>query len=177
LHYAVYFFAGFALGGCGFERGMLTCDGALARHWLAWLAAALATFGVWGGLTALTMPDWFAAPPAARLAASVAFALACPAGCLALLALALRFMRTRHGWLDSLSRHAYTIYLIHYVIVLWAQLALLASPLPAPAKAALVFVTAVALSWGASVAFARIFTTPRPAPAGSIGRVAAGQRG
>jgi hypothetical protein len=177
LHYAVYFFAGFALGSCGFDRGLLTSDGALARHWLAWLATAFATFGIWGGLTSLTMPDWFAASLVARVAASMAFVLACPAGCLALLAFCLRFMRARHAALDSLSRHAYAIYLVHYAIVLWAQLALLGSPLPAIVKAALVFVTAVALSWGASVAFARVFAGQRTAPARNLGGVAAGQRG
>jgi hypothetical protein len=61
--------------------------------------------------------------------------------------------------------------------VLWAQFALLGSSLPAAAKASFVFVAAVALSWGACVAFARAFTPPRPAPTASIGHLATGPRG
>jgi glucans biosynthesis protein C len=157
LHYIVYFFAAFAIGSHGWDRGLLHCEGPVARHWLAWLATALVTFGVWGGLTSLTMPDWHASPLFLRAAASFAFAPACAAGCLALLALCLRWMRTQHALLDSLSSHAYVIYLIHYVPVLWLQYALLGSGLPAIVKAAVVFVAAIGLSWSASVGFFRIF--------------------
>ena len=42
LHYLVYFFAGFAVGSYGCDRGILRNDGSLTRHWLAWLAAPVA---------------------------------------------------------------------------------------------------------------------------------------
>ena len=40
LHYAVYFFAGVGIGAHGLERGLLSVDGPLARHWTAWWIAA-----------------------------------------------------------------------------------------------------------------------------------------
>jgi len=155
LHYAVYFFAGFALGYHGLDRSLLRFDGPVARHWAAWLAAALVAFGLWGGLTSLTFPDWDASPITMQIGASLAFALACATGGLSLLAACLRWLRTSRRALDSLSRHAYSMYLLHYVFVVWLQYALLESDAPAPFKAALVLTGSLALSWGASVALGK----------------------
>jgi len=150
LHYVVYFFAAFAIGSYGIDRGVLRHDGPLARHWLAWLAAAVASMAVWGGLTSLTLPDWDASPLTYRLAAAFAFPIACAAGTLSLLAICLRLMRTRHRLLDSLSDNAYSIYLLHYAFVVWLQFALLGIGLDAIGKASIVFAGALALSWAAS---------------------------
>ena len=150
LHYVVYFFAAFAIGSYGIDRGVLRRDGPLARHWLAWLAAAVASMALWGGLTSLTLPDWDASPLTYRLAAAFAFPVACAAGALSLLAMCLRLMRTRHRLLDSLSDNAYSIYLLHYVFVVWLQYAFLGVGLDAIGKASIVFVGALSLSWAAS---------------------------
>jgi len=158
LHYVVYFFAGFALGHHGLDRSLLRFDGPLARHWAAWLAAALVAFGLWGGLTSLTFPDWGASPLTVQIGASLAFALACATGGLSLLAACLRWLRTGRRALDSLSHHAYTMYLLHYVFVVWLQYALLESDAPAPFKAALVLTGSLALSWGTSVALGKTAT-------------------
>ena len=172
-HYLVYFFAGVAIGRHGLDRGLLACDGPLARNWISWLAAAVVAFFLWAGLTALTMPDWSVAPFAAQLAASIAFSVACAMGCLVLLALCLRFSRERSAILDSLSAYAYSIYLVHYVFVVWLQYALLGSDLHAIAKAAVVFGGAMIMSWAASVGFDRLVLsspvlplnrTPSPVP-------------
>jgi hypothetical protein len=154
-HYLLYFFAGVAIGRHGLDRGLLACDGPLARNWIWWLAAAVVAFFFWAGLTALTMPDWSVAPFAAQVSASIAFSVACAMGCLVLLALCLRFFRARSVILDSLSANAYSIYLVHYVFVVWLQYALLGSDLHAIAKAAAVFSGAMLLSWAASVGFDR----------------------
>jgi surface polysaccharide O-acyltransferase-like enzyme len=150
LHYILYFFAGFALGSYGLDRGLLRSDGPLARHWLVLLAAALASAALWGALTSLTLPDWNASPLAARLAAALAFPFACAAGALSLLAMALRFFQFRDRAFDSLSINAYGIYLLHYAVVVWLQYALLAVALPAGAKSILVLAPALVLSWAAS---------------------------
>jgi hypothetical protein len=166
LHYIVFFFAGFALGSYGFDRGLLHCDGPIARRWLAWLVTALVAFGIWGGLTSLTMPNWHESPLALQVAASLAFPPACVACGFALLALCLRFMRTQRTLLDSLSSNAYAIYLVHYVFVVWSQYALLGSELPAVAKAAVVFAVAMGLSWGTSVGFFKLVASLQaPVPA------------
>jgi surface polysaccharide O-acyltransferase-like enzyme len=150
LHYLLYFFAGFALGSYGLDRGLLRSDGPLARHWLVLVAAAFASAALWGALTSLTLPDWSASPFAARLAAALAFPWACAAGAFSLLAIALRLFQFRDRAFDSLSINAYGIYLLHYAVVVWLQYALLAVALPAGAKSILVLAPALALSWTAS---------------------------
>jgi surface polysaccharide O-acyltransferase-like enzyme len=60
--------------------------------------------------------------------------------------------------LDSLSANAYTMYLVHYVFVVWLQYALLGSDLPAISKAAVVFTGTFVLSWGASVGLSKLLS-------------------
>jgi glucans biosynthesis protein C len=111
---------------------------------------------MWGGLTSLTLPDWNASPFMYRLGAAFAFPLACAAGAFSLLAICLRVMRTRYRLLDSLSAHAYSIYLMHYIFVVWLQFSLLHAGLNAIGKAGIVFVGGLALSWAASAGFAML---------------------
>ncbi len=164
LHYLLYFFAGFAVGSHGCDRGLLRRDGPLARQWLAWLAAAVASFCVWGGLTSLTMPDWAASAFIFRLSAALAFPPACAAGALALLAICLRWMRTRFSLFDSLSENAYGIYLIHYVPVVWLQYALVGSGFNAVVKWGMVLSAALAASWAlcveAGILISRLSVSP-----------------
>lgn len=151
LHYAVYFFAGVGVGAYGLDRGLLAPDGMLARRWPAWLAAALATFALWMGLTALTIDDGAAAPFGLQLAANISYVLACASSSLAVTAVFLRFATTRVPMLESLKDNAYGMYIVHYVFVVWLQYALLNAPLFAVAKAAIVFTGALAMSWAAAV--------------------------
>jgi surface polysaccharide O-acyltransferase-like enzyme len=176
LHYVLYFLAAFAIGSYGIDRGLLRGDGPLARHWLAWLAAAVASMAAWGGLTSLTLPDWDASPPAYRLLAALAFPVACAAGVFSLMAISLRLMRMRHRVLDSLSANAYSIYLVHYVFVVWLQYALLGTDFDAVAKAAGVFVGALALSWAASAGLMALGRHTHVVGKGAVGKGAiAGQ--
>jgi peptidoglycan/LPS O-acetylase OafA/YrhL len=161
LIYLTYFFAGFALGSYGLDRGLLAAEGPLARNWWQWLAAAAVSFAVWAGFTSLTLPHWSSASLTAQLGASLAFPIACAAGCLCLLAGSLRYSSRRSWLLDSLSANAYSMYLIHYVFVVWLQYALLSSGLIAAAKVAMVFTGAVIMSWTASAAFNRLVTSPQ----------------
>jgi peptidoglycan/LPS O-acetylase OafA/YrhL len=155
LHYLVYFFAGCAVGAHGLDRGLLARDGALARQWPAWLAASVAGFVLWALPTSQTIGDE-QAPLAMQIAACLGFALACAAGCFVLLALCLRFAAERTRILDSLSVNAYSMYLLHYIFIVWLQFALLPASLPAIGKAAIVFTGTLALSWSAAVALGNV---------------------
>ena len=125
LHYAVYFFAGVGIGAYGLERGLLSVDGMLARHWKAWWVAFLARFVMWSLPIGLMMKDdgssdngplgladhlRFRFRP--RLRQTAAFSWP---------ELSLRFARRRWAWLDNLSDNAYGMFLIHYVFVVWLQ--------------------------------------------------------
>lgn len=153
--YLMYFVVGLSVGQMGLNRGLLICDGLLARRWLFWLGAAVVSFCAWAGLTSLTMPDWTKAPLAAQIAATVAYPVACAAGCLFLLAICLRFSRNHIKILDSLSANAYAMYLVHYVFVVWLQYALLGSKMFPIAKFTIVLSCSLILSWASSAAFNR----------------------
>jgi peptidoglycan/LPS O-acetylase OafA/YrhL len=155
LHYLVYFLAGCAVGAYGLDRGLLASDGALARHWTAWLVASIAGFVLWALPTSL-MLDGAQAPLAVQIPAAFGFVLACASGCFVLLALCLRFAAERTRILDSLSVNAYSMYLLHYVFIVWLQYLLLPLTLFAIGKAAIVFGGTLVLSWAAAVAFGNV---------------------
>lgn len=154
LLYAVYFFAGVGIGVGGIERGLLAADGVLARHWGYALAVALATLFLWMGLTGLTMNG----SPALglQIAADLSFVPACAAGCFFLIAACLRYATGRLRLIDYLSANAYGIYLVHYVFIVWLQYALLAMPLLAIVKAAIVLGGTLVLSLATVAAAQRL---------------------
>jgi len=158
LLYIAVFFAGFSLGSLGLDRGLLATDGPFARNWRAWTVLAVVTFSLWAGLTGLTFPNWDAAPFAARLGASLAYAPACIAGGMFMLAVFLRFSRAHSRVLDSLSTNAYGIYLVHYVFIVWLQYVLLPAGLPSVVKAAIVFAGTFVLSWPVSIVVTKILS-------------------
>ncbi|MBV9236372.1 MAG: acyltransferase, partial [Xanthobacteraceae bacterium] len=121
VHYAVYFFAGLAAGAAGLSGGLLAIDGALAKRWFFWLLTAFFSFVLWIALTAVIMSNGTNAPLGVQILNDIAFAVSCATSCIFLLALFLRFGQYRAWWSDSLSEHAYGIYVVHYVFVVWAQ--------------------------------------------------------
>jgi acyltransferase-like protein len=174
LHYLVYFFAGYAVGAYGLDRGLLSTDGPLARHWVAWLAAACGGWVLWALPTSLTL-DGREAPLIVHAAGALGYTVACAAGCFFLLAICLRFATRRHWVLDSLSAHAYNMYLNHYVFMVWLQFAVLGFALGAVGKAAIVFCGTFVLSWALAVAtgglsLGAFFTQARSRAAFSLGQ-------
>ena len=156
LHYAVYFFAGAGLGAYGIERGLFLPQGALANRWRIWLAAALGSFALWLGITAMVVDSQSRASAGLRVLNDLSFVLACFCNCFGMLACALRFAAKRRAWLDQLQHNAYGMYLIHYVFVVWLQCALLPATLPGIAKAGIVFAGTLLASWAATTGFRRL---------------------
>jgi surface polysaccharide O-acyltransferase-like enzyme len=154
LLYAVFFFAGVGIGAGGIDTGLISADGGLARRWWLWLAAALATLFFWMGMTSLTLEG--PAPIAIEVAADVSFVLASVAGCSFLIAASLRFGFRRSPARASLSANAYSLYLVHYVFVVWLQYALLSSNLAAVIKGPIVFLVTLIMSWVIILAVQRV---------------------
>jgi glucans biosynthesis protein C len=154
LLYLVYFFAGVGIGVQGYDRGLLRPGGMLARRWHFWLAGIVVTFMLWMGTMA---PAAFGhSSVLIDLCAYVAVALVVTTVCLGFAAFFLRFASFRSAAVDSISEHAYTIYLVHYVFVVWLQYALLGAALPAIVKGATVFVVALLSSWAVAAGAARL---------------------
>lgn len=154
LQYAVYFFAGLGIGVEGIDHGLVSVDGPLPRRWLLWLAAALISLALWMGLTALTLNG--GASIGIKIAAELAYVVACACGCCFLLAASLRFAVGPSPTLGSLGDNAYALYMLHYLFVVWLQYALLSMPLFAVIKAAIVFGATLICTWATVNAFERI---------------------
>jgi peptidoglycan/LPS O-acetylase OafA/YrhL len=150
--YLLYFGAGVAIGARGLERSAFRADGPFAKRWWVWLLAWLLSYG---GLTLA----FVLAPqsPLARYIFVVEMALAV----LSLTAVFVRFARRHVPILDSLSANSYGIYIIHYLVVIWLQYAVLRIDLPAVVKGAIVFLGGLALCWGLIAALRRIRAVAR----------------
>lgn len=152
--YAIYFFAGLGIGALGLERGLLEAEGILAQRCWHWLALAAATFLLWIIPTALIVNG--TTLPGLQIAADLGLLFCAAAACFALVGLFLRTTRRHRPILESLADNAYGIYFVHYVFVLWLQYILLDVALFAVAKAAIVFIGAVTLSWATTAAVCRL---------------------
>lgn len=160
LLYATYFLVGLWLGAAGAQRGILARHALLARRWPIWVAAGFAAYALrLAVIVKLILPIAVAhqpAPMTLSLLSDFTVVLCCGAISFAFIALFRRFAIRRNLVFDSLSANSYGMYLVHYPIVVWLQFALLAVALGPIAKGSLVFIGAVALSWGAAAALRRI---------------------
>ena len=95
--------------------------------------------------------------PVARYLFVIEMALAV----LGLTSVFVRFSRRHVPVLDSLSANSYGIYIIHYLVVIWLQYAVLRIDLPAVVKGAIVFFGGLALCWVLIAALRRIRAVAR----------------
>ena len=157
--YALWFTFGFLIGAPGFQQGLLARDGALARRWPFWILRCFLAYNVLVGLPRLSIIRQLPAVQQGALEATL-WVLSCAASCFGFLALfrGLRLTPSRWitTWMNSLSRCAYGMYLVHYVFVTWTQRLVLDLPIHAVIKFAFVFLAATFLSWLTTQAALRI---------------------
>jgi glucans biosynthesis protein C len=154
LLYLVYFFAGVGVGAQGYDCGLLHPDGMLSRRWYLWALSAIAAFLLW--MMSMAPAVYGHSNVFIDTGAYLAVVLAVACACLGLAAVFLRFAHGRWAIADSLAEHAYSIYLVHYVFVVWLQYALLNVAVPAVAKGVMVFAGALTLSWALTAGIGRL---------------------
>jgi surface polysaccharide O-acyltransferase-like enzyme len=86
------------------------------------------------------------APLALQTATAIVFAITAASGCLAALAVSLRFAQSYARPLDPVAKNALGIYVVHYPFSVWLQFALLGVAVFALAKATIVFGLSLAAS-------------------------------
>jgi len=150
--YLVYFAAGVFVGARGLKRGLFSADGPFARRWWIWMVAGLLSYA---GLA-----FFFTTAPQSPLV-SLMFIIEMALMVVGLASLFVRFARRHVPILDSLSANSYGIYIIHYLVVIWLQYAVLRIDLPAVVKGVLVFVGGLAICWGFVAAMRRIRAVAR----------------
>lgn len=145
--YLLYFLAGVALGSRGLEKGAFRSDGNLAKYWWAW---ALAAAGSYAGLswifTAAPTSFWLRYIFLAEMALMV----------MGLTALFVRFASKGNRVLNNLSKNSHGIYLLHYLVIIWLQYAVLRVDLAAGWKATIVFFGGLAICWIVTASLRRI---------------------
>jgi glucan biosynthesis protein C len=155
LLYGLWFLAGYFIGNAGLERGLLARDGLLVRRrrwWVRWCVVAynalifIPMIPAFGRLASLTR----------GAVESTLWVVSNVASCFAFVALFRGSVSKRRGWMDSLARSAYVMYLVHYVFVTWTQWLLLDVNLFAGIKFLIVFLVVTALSWLTAQAAIRI---------------------
>jgi hypothetical protein len=157
LLYFTYFVGGIGVGAVGGDRSLLAKGGRLARHWFVWLLAALVFYCLVVVLEAVRSKGLIGLSPFAwQSFYGFAFVLSCATTTFGFLSFFLRFANEPLPAFDALRNNAYGMYLIHYIFVIWLQYELLEAPLHAVAKATIVFIGAVTISFGIVAAFRRI---------------------
>jgi peptidoglycan/LPS O-acetylase OafA/YrhL len=155
-HYFVYFAVGAGLGAFGLHAGLLSPDGRLAKRWWLWLLAASGSLIVGTGILIGALANKGSTQQVWIAIGDVSFVVSCGTLCFALLGIFLRFVKRANGIMDSLSRNAYGIYVVHYAFVAAVQYELLTQHLPGTAKAGIAIAGALAASWIATAVLRRI---------------------
>ena len=148
--YAGWLISGVLAGSSGLGEGLLAPSGRLATRWRMWVVIGLASANLfWFGsrasvVTGLPAIECESIRAMLWVGANVGI-------CFGLLALFRGRVRKHRGWADSLARHAYAIYVFHYVFAMWIERWLLKAALPLAAKSILSFLFTLTMSWAAAV--------------------------
>jgi peptidoglycan/LPS O-acetylase OafA/YrhL len=144
--YAAYFAAGLIVGAGPAGQALLLADGRLAKRWIIWVSTALAAFIAASAISVVAMTH-NSAPRLLGFLVLAAMPISCAASSLALMAVFVRFAKSRRPVLESFGAAAYGIYLVHYPVVSWTQYALLSWQQSAVLKGMAVTVAGILLSW------------------------------
>jgi hypothetical protein len=154
LLYFVYFLVGVFTGAYGIERTVFKGEDKLSRRWIIWVIAAIIAFILKN--TIKFEPNNPASGNLFLLFNGFIFVLCCTSCSIAFMAVFLRFAGKSRRIFDNFYNNSYGIYIIHYPVVGWLQYSLLGTSLPPIAKGSIVFVSTLALCWGAVAAIRRI---------------------
>jgi hypothetical protein len=144
--YSLWFAFGFLVGVPGSAEGLLARDGPLAQRWPFWIAVCIVAYNaLW------FIPQWSEVHRLSVLGQGALWALlwvlSCVASCFGFLALFRGVQIKSRAWMNSLTRCAYGMYLVHYIYVLWLQRLLLDRPIHPSIKFLFVFLGTTFLSW------------------------------
>jgi len=150
--YALWFLFGFLVGTAGLAEGLLSRASALVRRWPLWILAAYNA--LW------FVPRW---PLVQQLPGcdrrsleALLWVASCVASSFGFLALFRGVTLYSRSWMNSLSRSAYAMYLVHYVFITWMQRVVLDRPIFAGFKFLFVFLSTTVLSWLAAQILLRV---------------------
>ena len=153
--YPLWFAFGALAGAWGLSRGILSRDGALPRRWYLWFGAALAVYNL-GLLFRVAMWSHPFLLAHSRTPPTILWIACCVLSSFGFIGFFLRVPWGSSRIMQSLSRCAYGIYLVHYMFITAAQQLLLYRPIHPAIKTLFVFAVTLLLSWLTTVLALRI---------------------
>ncbi len=153
--YGFWFLFGFLVGVPSPDRGLLSREGPLARNWPVWALGCIAAYNALWFVPRLRLVHQLPGATQHRLETAL-WVASCVASCFGFLALFRGLKLKSRAWMNSLSRSAYVMYLVHYVFITWTQRLVLNQPVHAALKFSFVFCSTVLLSWLTAQALIRI---------------------
>ena len=110
--YALWFLTGVVVGVPGLSNGLLSRSGSLARNWKGWAILCVLAYAALSSLPR-SLVHRGVTPADAKAVEAMLWVLSCVASCFAFLAI-IRGLEIRPSrWMNSLSRSAYVLYLVH----------------------------------------------------------------
>jgi glucans biosynthesis protein C len=152
--YFGYFFIGAIIGTIPLEKGLLSDKSALLRNWPLFIVLSLSTFCLLilidSPLKRLVLAGTISGFSSNLIYCSV-FVASCIFSCAAYLSAAKAIFRQKSMFWDIITTNSFTIYLIHYVFIIWGQYILLNMALPVLVK--FLFVTIFSLSFSFLISY------------------------
>ncbi len=144
--YALWFAMGVLVGVPGFNNGLLSRTGSLARHWRWWLGGCFVAYNLLFFVPRL-LESHGVSVATGQVLEALLWVVSCVASCFGFLAMFRGIEIRARTWMNSLSRSAYAMYLVHYAFVTWTQRLVLRAPIAAGLKFLVVFSLTLSLSW------------------------------
>lgn len=150
LLYFGYFFIGTIIGTIPLEEGLLSDQSSFMKNWLLFIVLSLSTFCL---LILIDSPlkrlvqNGSISGSIANLVYCSVFVASCIFSCAVYLTTAKAIFRRKRIFWDIFTTNSFTIYLIHYVFIVWGQYLLLNLELPVFIKFLIVTISSILLSF------------------------------
>jgi fucose 4-O-acetylase-like acetyltransferase len=150
LLYFGYFIFGTVIGSTPFEKGLFSDDSAFMKKWPTWISFCVLIF-----LILLIIDEPFRRLTGTKqmnvihvqLIYSIVYVSSCTLSCIAFLTAFKALVKSSKFWMDSLVANSFSIYLIHYVFIVWCQYVLLSLNISAIIKFFVTFWVVLSVSW------------------------------
>jgi fucose 4-O-acetylase-like acetyltransferase len=150
LLYFGYFIFGTVIGSTPFEKGLFSDDSAFMKKWPTWISFCVLIF-----LILLIIDEPFRRLTGTKqmnvihvqLIYSIVYVSSCTLSCIAFLTAFKALVKSSKFWMDSLVANSFSIYLIHYVFIVWCQYVLLSLNISAIIKVFVTFWVVLSVSW------------------------------
>lgn len=151
--YLGYFVIGAVIGNIHPEKDLFSHNSSLVKKWPLWIFLSLLAFSTllfWERVTTITglaNANYFSV----QLIYNAVYMSSCLLSCLAFLTMFKALVKTPKKWIETLVPISFSIYLVHYVFVIWSQYYLAKVSIPASLKFVIVFSISLILSWITSI--------------------------